>query len=140
MTDSLPAIALGADRKDPDIMNDKPRPANESLFAHHGILTTLTYGFIIAAITVIAFLIPGIRELTSQSLSFSLQNLRALYFDLSGEATELLRQSRTYAFTVLGVSELFHMLGMANMRKSFVRLFKGKNILIPIAFIFGLGM
>ena len=140
MTDSLPAIALGADRKDPDIMNDKPRPANESLFAHHGILTTLTYGFIIAAITVIAFLIPGIRELTSQSLSFSLQNLRALYFDLSGEATELLRQSRTYAFTVLGVSELFHMLGMANMRKSFVRLFKGKNILFPIAFIFGLGM
>ncbi len=140
ITDSLPAIALGADRKDPEIMNDKPRPANESLFAHHGILITLSYGFIIAALTVVAFLIPGIRALETQNIGFSLQGLRDLYFDLSGEPTELLRRSRTYAFTVLGVSEIFHMLGMANVRKSFVRLFKGKNWLLPIAFVFALGM
>jgi len=140
MTDSLPAIALGADSKDPDIMNEKPRPANESLFSHHGILTTLSYGLIIAAITVVAFLIPGIRELKAQHSALSLEAIKGLYFDLSGEATDILRESRTYAFTVLGVSELFHMLGMANMRKSFVRLFKGKNILFPIAFFFGLGM
>lgn len=31
ITDSLPAVALGADDKDPDIMGDKPRNSKESL-------------------------------------------------------------------------------------------------------------
>ena len=140
MTDSLPAIALGADSKDPDIMNDKPRPANESLFAHHGILVTLAYGFIIAAITVVAFLIPGISELKAQNIPFNLEALAGLYHDISGATTELFRRSQTYAFTVLGVSELFHMLGMVNLKKSFIHVFKSKNIMLPIAFVFGLGM
>jgi P-type Ca2+ transporter type 2C len=140
ITDSLPAIALGADTKDPDIMKEKPRPANESLFAHHGILTTVIYGVIIAAVTIVAFLIPGIQALNAQGLGFSLEGLRGLYYDLAGEETAILMRSRTYAFTVLGTSELFHMLGMANVKKSFLHLFKGKNFLFIVAFGFALTM
>ena len=32
ITDSLPAISLGVDPDDPDVMKKKPRPANESIF------------------------------------------------------------------------------------------------------------
>ena len=31
LTDSLPAIALGLEPHNPDVMNDKPRPMNESI-------------------------------------------------------------------------------------------------------------
>ncbi|HPV69612.1 MAG TPA: cation-translocating P-type ATPase C-terminal domain-containing protein, partial [Bacilli bacterium] len=44
------------------------------------------------------------------------------------------------AFSVLGVSQLFHMIGMTNTEKSFVHVFKSKNWLLLIAFVFGLGM
>ncbi len=33
ITDSLPALALGVDLKSKEIMNEKPRDLNESLFA-----------------------------------------------------------------------------------------------------------
>ena len=44
ITDSVPAIALGADEKDPDLMKDKPRNPKESLFAHGGYVLTFGYG------------------------------------------------------------------------------------------------
>jgi len=138
LTDSLPAIALGADAKDKDIMKEKPRPAHESLFAHHGIFVTVAYGCIIAGITIFAFFIPASQVLGIGNMS--LANLRAIYFDGAGLETEILRQSRTFAFTALGISELFHMLGMTNVKKSFLHVFKEKNVLLLIAFVFALSM
>ncbi|MCX5775799.1 MAG: cation-translocating P-type ATPase [Firmicutes bacterium] len=137
LTDSLPAIALGADAKDKDIMKERPRPAHESLFAHHGIFVTVAYGLIIAAVTIFAFFIPAIQTLGISHMSFA--NLNAIYFN-AGVETAILRQSRTFAFTALGMSELFHMLGMTNLKKSFLHIFKEKNVLLLIAFVFALSM
>lgn len=57
ITDSLPAVALGADKKPDDIMSDKPRDAKESLFAHGGYLMTFGYGILIGVATLLAFLV-----------------------------------------------------------------------------------
>ena len=46
-------------------------------------------------------------------------------------------RSRTYAFTALGLSQLFHMLGMSNVKKSIVHILKNKNPLLFVAFIVG---
>lgn len=134
ISDSLPALALGRDDKDSDIMNLKPRPVNEGLFAHHGFSFCFFYGFIIFLITMIAFLINPLIDLNAPgSVGFTWNNL-LIYLQNDAQ----LDKCQTFAFTVLGMSQLFHMLGMSNVKKSFVNVFKGKNIMFLISFIFGL--
>ena len=57
----MPAIALGADQKDPDLMKDKPRNPKESLFAHGGYILTLGYGTLIALVSLTAFLLVAME-------------------------------------------------------------------------------
>ena len=45
VTDSLPAIALGMESVDKDIMKEKPRPKDEGLFAHGTGIRVGIYGF-----------------------------------------------------------------------------------------------
>jgi Ca2+-transporting ATPase len=42
------------------------------------------------------------------------------------------------AFTTLAFAELFHMLGVSNLKRSFVNVFKNKNLMMLIAFISGI--
>ena len=135
VTDSLPAIALGSDEKADNIMEDKPRDEKESLFARGGYFFIVTYGIVIALITLIGFLLFPVIHIVENNMVFSLANLIAVY-DLPG----MLRLSQSTAFSVLGVSQLFHMIGMTNTEKSFVHVFKSKNWLLLVAFVFGLGM
>ena len=44
------------------------------------------------------------------------------------------------AFCVLSFSELFHMLGMTNIKKSFVTVFGNKNLILWLSFFLGLGL
>lgn len=130
ITDSLPAIALGADEKDPDLMKDKPRSPKESLFAKGGYALTIAYGGLIALLSLTAFLIVGF-EAPVRTIAGIKDYL------LQGDGDNLVR-AQTYAFTVLGVSQLFHMLGMTNPKKSFVHLFNKKEWLVWTAFLIGL--
>jgi len=56
-TDGLPAIALGVDPPDTDIMNGKPRPKNESIFARGLAEKIIVRGCLIGICTILAFLI-----------------------------------------------------------------------------------
>ena len=71
ITDSLPAVALGADRKPKDIMDDQPRSPKESLFSHGGYAITFGYGVLIGMATLAAFMIPA---WTHGALSLSAAN------------------------------------------------------------------
>lgn len=131
ITDSLPAIALGADKKPDDIMLDKPRDSNESIFAHGGYLISFGYGAIIGIATLLAFLI------TPWSMGcYSLNDINTLF----SENKAVLEASQSMAFSVLSFSELFHMLGMTDVKRSFVNVFKDKNPLLWISFFLGLGL
>lgn len=62
ITDSLPALALGMEDSEPDVMKQKPRPAKENLFAQ-GMGGDIIYqGFLVAILTVLAFLIGHFIE------------------------------------------------------------------------------
>ena len=55
VTDGLPAIALGFEPGEPDIMRRKPRPKDESIFAH-GVGTRIIWrAVLLATLTLIAF-------------------------------------------------------------------------------------
>mgnify|MGYP006278683049 CR=1 FL=1 len=55
ITDSFPALALGVDPPEPDIMDREPRPSNESIFANGLGLSISIKGLIIGAVTIISF-------------------------------------------------------------------------------------
>ena len=131
ITDSLPAIALGSDKKDPDIMSDKPRNPKESLFADGGYFTLFFYGSIIGLLTLAAFLYYPIFD-AEKGVGFDLSAI----INLLQNDDELLREAETCAFIVLGLSEIFHMLNMSNIKKSAFRVFKSGNWLFLISFIF----
>ena len=132
ITDSLPAVALGADEKESGIMDDKPRNPKESLFSRGGYFITFGYGLLITITTVLAFIaIPVLEHGTT-----SLYEISAIFTS----DKDVLAQSQTLAFCVLSLSELFHMLGMTSIRKSFIHNFKSKNWLLWLAFILGIAL
>ncbi len=136
ITDSLPAIALGADKKPDDIMHDQPRNPKESLFAHDGYAITFGYGALIGIVTLVAFLLKPLGTMAEQGTAFSLDALRTLLNDNDG----LRKEAQSMAFCVLSFSELFHMLGMTDTRHSVIRVFKDANPMLWFSFFLGLGL
>lgn len=57
LTDSLPAIALGLEPHQKEVMDQKPRPMNESILTKSFLLGIVTEGLSIAVMTMAAFLI-----------------------------------------------------------------------------------
>lgn len=136
ITDSLPALALGVDENDGKLLMQKPpRSARESLFAGGGLFCTLFYGGLIAAVSLIAFFSVPYAFLSSHSMAVTLENLK-----IALSQSELLMRAQTYAFTVLGISELFHAVGMRNVEKSFFLNHPLSNKLMLAAFFIGLGL
>lgn len=83
LTDSLPAIALGLEPHSDEVMKRKPRPADESIMTKSFLFGVSYSGIIIAAATIIAFLI-GYGSAHDKSLAM------------------------TMAFATLCMSRLFH--------------------------------
>lgn len=142
ITDTLPALALGADPKDNNIMNEKPRPLKESLFANGGLKTVFFYGVFITLLTIGAFVIYPLTLAMKQGnvdIISSLCKIKEIFTNgingLSGQY--ILSKSQTYAFTALGFSQLFHMLGMSNTKQSVFKTLKNKNKLMFLAFGIG---
>lgn len=55
VTDSLPAIALGMEAVESDVMDRKPKPKNEGIFAHGLGIRVVLQGMMFAALTLVAF-------------------------------------------------------------------------------------
>lgn len=129
ITDSLPALALGVDRNDgKSLMRQKPRTAKESLFARGGLSCTLFYGALIAAVSLSAFLLVPCTLLRISGKVPDLEQLREILRDPA-----VLSKAQTYAFTVLGMSQLYHAVGMRDVQKSFFRMKHLENKLMLLA-------
>ncbi len=134
VTDSLPAIALGMDPKDPNNMREKPRDPKEGIFAKGGLFNTMFYGAVITISVLLAyfsaFWLNGIFDYASIANP-----------DLIGESgPAILLQARTMAFVSLSICELIHMLGMSTGDRSVFTIFSMKNWMMAIAFFAGLGL
>lgn len=133
ITDTLPGLALGVDTKAPDIMDAKPRAADESLFAHGGLAITLFYGVVIGAMTLGAFLYSPIQHLMAAGLGISLDGIKSMLAN-----PDILIHAQTYAFVTLGTSQLFHAVGMRNINKSIFRINHLENKTMLLAVVVGL--
>lgn len=131
LTDSIPAIALGMDPKDKNVMNQKPRDNKKGFLSDQGLKTVLTYGLTITVSVLIGFLIPAWSR-----GCFSIGDIKTLY----NSSATILDEAQTIAFTALAFSELFHMLGMSNVEHSFIHVFKNKNKMMYFAFVVGVAL
>ncbi len=133
LTDSLPALALGVDvNGNKNYMKRPPRSKNESLFARGGLSCTLLYGFLIAFISTAAFLQLPIGMLMRAGDPVTVETLGNLMADPG-----LLGRCQTYAFTVLGISQLFHAVGMRDVETSLFRMNHLGNKLMLLAVVLG---
>lgn len=87
VTDSLPAIALGMEAVEPDVMNRKPKPKDESIFAHGLLTRILLQGVMFAVLTLIGF-----------------RHGEAVTGELAG--------GRTMAFIILALTQIVHSFNM----------------------------
>lgn len=109
ITDAFPALALGVDPMEWDIMEQQPRNAKESLFAHGGWMFTILNGMFIGTITLVAF-------------RYGLNSSPA--------------KAQTMAFMVLSLSQLFHAFNLRSRTHSIfaVGLFKNKWLILTFLF------
>lgn len=59
VTDSLPAISLGMEAVESDVMDHKPKPKDEGIFAHGLGVQVVLQGCMFAVLTLIAFVLGG---------------------------------------------------------------------------------
>jgi len=114
ITDSLPALALGVEPPEEDIMQRKPRKTNEGVFANGMGFDVVYQGVLVAALTVIAYLI-------GRSMDPEVYTSAGMI--MSGHGI-------TMAFLTLSLCEIFHSFNMRSQRKSIFKMGKKHNMLL----------
>lgn len=134
ITDSLPALALGVDDNDGEsLMREKPRRKEDSLFARGGLLCVICYGLVIGGVSLAAFLKVPYDRIVAEGLPVNLHNV------LEGlRISAVLAKAQTHAFTVLGISQLFHAIGMRDVNRSVFRMNHRNNPYMIGAFAIGI--
>ena len=136
ITDSLPALSLGVDCSDTShFMKRPPRPKDENLFADGGLSCTVFYGLLIGFISISAFLYLPIQTLRASGIAITPSHIRELLL-----LPDVLTRSQTYAFTVLGMSQLFHAIGMRDVDCSLFRMKHFTNKLMMLAVVLGIAL
>ncbi|MEJ2306546.1 MAG: cation-translocating P-type ATPase, partial [candidate division WOR-3 bacterium] len=126
LTDSLPAIALGMDPGDSDVMKEKPRAPEESFFAYGAGMRALAGGIFIGLLTMFAFWY-GYYEHGYSPFDNSVPD-------------NILGYARTMAFMTIISCQLFYSLAFRNRIKSIFRIGVFSNKYLIGAIIIGLMM
>ena len=106
VTDSLPAIALGMEDVEKDVMDKKPMPKDEDIFAHGFGIRVVLQGFMFAVLTLIAFV-----------------------FGQKFGGANSLAAGRTMAFIVLSLSQIVQVYNMRSEHSLFkIGFFTNKNL------------
>ena len=108
VTDSLPAIALGMEPVEKDVMNRKPKPKNEGIFANGLGVRIILQGILFGVLTLIAYFI-----------GYSLTGNEAV--------------AQTMAFMTLSLSQILQAFNMRSDRSLFkIGFFTNKNLNLAI--------
>ncbi len=99
VTDSLPAIALGMEPVEDDVMEHKPKPKNEGLFAGGLGVRVVLMGLMFGGLSLLAFFL-GYKALTPAG-------------------ADALAVGQTMAFMVLSISQVIHAFNMRSDKSVF---------------------
>lgn len=126
VTDTLPAIALGMDPGDKDVMKEKPRTVNENFFSHGAGRRVIMAGVLIGLLTLIAFYFGFIKQ---------------GYHPLDQNIPDMVNEyARTLAFLTLIACQLFYSFSFRHESKSIFTVGFFSNKYLIGAVILGLGL
>ncbi|WP_199617819.1 calcium-translocating P-type ATPase, SERCA-type [Paenibacillus alkalitolerans] len=112
VTDGLPAMALGVDQPEADLMEHKPRGAKENIFARRLGWKIISRGVLIGICTLIPFWIV---------------------LQQTGGDAESLTKAQTVAFATLVMAQLIHVFDCRSSRSIFHRnLFENKYLVLAV--------
>lgn len=110
ITDSLPALALGMERPEADIMRRKPRNSKDGIFAGGLGLDVAYQGIVVTILTVAAYFIGHFMETGNWNV---------------GTASP---DGMTMAFLTMSMCEIFHAFNMRSQRQSVIKMtFSGSH-------------
>lgn len=118
ITDCFPALALGLEKGDPDIMNRKPRNSKDGIFAGGMGFDCAYQGVMVTVLTLVAYIL-GIVMASPEHMTLS----QIFAVNDANEATHLLHQNgMTMAFLTLSMAEIFHSFNMRSRRQSIAKM------------------
>ena len=122
ITDCFPALALGLERGEPDIMDRPPRKASDGIFAG-GLGVDIAYqGVLIAVITLASYIIGHCMEVGHFAWPHGVSD-----------------DGMTMAFLTMNMCEIFHSFNMRSQRRSIFTL-HGHNKLLWVAMLAALAL
>ena len=127
VTDSIPALALGLERPERDIMSRKPRSSKEGVFAGGMGFDVFYQGFLVTVLTLAAFFIGEFLE----TGHWQFTNISDC------------NEGMTMAFLTMSMCEIFHSFNMRSQRGSAVAMSFGQkshNAVLYIAMIASLAL
>ncbi|MBQ7229657.1 MAG: calcium-translocating P-type ATPase, PMCA-type [Oscillospiraceae bacterium] len=122
VTDCFPALALGMEEAEDDIMNRPPRDSKEGIFAG-GMFFDIAYqGILVTAITIAAYIIG--------------HSIEVGFFEMPKGVSP---DGMTMAFLTMSMCEIFHSFNLRSQRKSVFSL-KGQNKILWAAMLGSLAL
>ena len=133
VTDSIPALALGLEKPERDIMNRKPRNSKEGIFAGGMGIDVFYQGALVTILTLAAFFIGEFMELYHHfgDLAVAWENFRFTNIADSSDGM-------TMAFLTMSMCEIFHSFNMRSQRGSVIGMAFGQkshNVVLYIAMV-----
>ena len=142
-TDSLPAIALGMEAVESDVMDRKPKPKDEGIFAHGLGIRVVLQGFMFAILTLIGFkvgeTVTGTLE-GGQTLAFMVLALSQIVQAFNMRSDHSLFKigffgNRTLNLAALASTALVALVMLTPIRHAF-----GLELLPPMLYLLGVGL
>ena len=115
VTDCFPALALGMEKAEPDIMKRKPRNAKAGVFAGGMGFDVAYQGLMVAVLVLVSFFLGHYMETGSWAITNS-------------------AHGTTMAFLTMSMAEIFHSFNMRSQRGSIFKL-GGHNMILIVAAI-----
>lgn len=119
ITDCFPALALGLEKGEKDIMNRAPRNSRDGIFAGGMGIDCAYQGIMVTVITLVAYALGIFMAGADMGMHLSLADI----FAVNDASNPLLHQNgMTMAFLALSMSEIFHSFNMRSRRQSIVKM------------------
>ena len=116
VTDCFPALALGTEKAEPNIMKRKPRDAKAGIFAD-GMGFDIAYqGFLVTALVMVSYFIGHFMETGEWTITNS-------------------AHGTTMAFVTMSMAEIFHSMNMRSQRGSIFKLGSKNRLLLGAAVV-----
>ena len=115
VTDTFPALALGMEKAEPNIMKRKPRNAKSGIFADGMAMDIAYQGILVSILVMVSYFIGLYLETGTMTIADS-------------------AEGTTMAFLTMSMAEIFHSFNMRSQRESIFKLGSQNKILLLAAF------